>query len=104
MSKVGKKYNVEERILGLQPRDKAAMLVVNTKETFLLNVHQNRVYFPAERNAFVLDPQRGRRGVACKPAINSYFVYLTERLMKVTKVALNVISCFLLFSGTVYYV
>ena len=27
-------------ILGLQPRDKTAMLVVNTKETFLLNLHQ----------------------------------------------------------------
>ena len=41
-------------ILGLQPRDKAAMLVVNTQEIFLLNLHQNRVHFPAERNAFVL--------------------------------------------------
>ena len=56
-------------ILGLQPRDKAAMLVVNTKEIFLLNLHQNRVYFPAERNAFVLDHQHGRRDVTCKPAI-----------------------------------
>ena len=44
-------------ILGLQPRDKVAILVVNTKETFLLNLHQNRVHFPAERNAFVLDPK-----------------------------------------------
>ena len=32
------------------------MLVVNTKKTFLLNLHQNRVHFLAERNAFVLDP------------------------------------------------
>ena len=56
-------------ILGLQPRDKVAMLVVNTKETFLLNLHQNRVHFPAERNAFVLDHQHGRRDVNCKPAI-----------------------------------
>ena len=55
-------------ILGLQPRDKAAMLVVNTKEIFLLNLHQNRVHFPAERNAFVLDPQHDRRDVTCKPA------------------------------------
>ena len=38
-------------ILGLQPRDKAAMLVVNTKEIFLQNLHQNRVHFPAERNS-----------------------------------------------------
>ena len=56
-------------ILGLQPRDKAAMLVVNTKETFLPNLHQNRVHFPAERNAFVLDHLHGRRDVTCKPAI-----------------------------------
>ena len=56
-------------ILGLQPRDKAAMLVVITKEIFLLNLHQNRVHFPAERNAFVLDHQHGRRDVTCKPAI-----------------------------------
>ena len=56
-------------ILGLQPRVKAAMLVVNTKEIFLLNLHQNRVHFPAGRNAFVLDHQHGRRDVTCKPAI-----------------------------------
>ena len=56
-------------ILGLQPRDKAAMLVVNAKEIFLLNLHQNRVHFPVERNAFVLDHQHGRRDVTCKPAI-----------------------------------
>ena len=56
-------------ILGLQPRDKAAMLVVITKEIFLLNLHQNRVHFPVERNAFVLDHQHGRRDVTCKPAI-----------------------------------
>ena len=57
-------------ILGLQPRDKAAMLVVKTKEIFLLNLHQSRVHFLAERNAFVLDHQHGRRDVTCKPAID----------------------------------
>ena len=56
-------------ILGLQPRDKAAMLVVNTKKIFLQNLHQNRVHFPAERNSFVLDHQHGRRDVTCKPAM-----------------------------------
>ena len=45
------------------------MLVVKTKEIFLLNLHQNRVHFPAERHAFVLDHQHGRRDVTCKPAI-----------------------------------
>ena len=59
----------EGSILGLQPRDKAAMLVVKTKETLLPNLHQNRVHFPAERNAFVLDHQHGHRDVTCKPAI-----------------------------------
>ena len=53
----------------LQPRDKAAMLVVNTKEIFLLNLQQNRVHFPTERNAFVLDHQHGRLDVTCKPVI-----------------------------------
>ena len=59
-------------ILGLQPRDKAAMLVVNTKEIFLQNLHQNRVHFPAERNSFVFDHQHGRRDVTCKPAITCF--------------------------------
>ena len=45
------------------------MLVVNTKENFLLKLHQNRVHFPAERNAFALDHEHGRRDVTCKPAI-----------------------------------
>ena len=56
-------------ILGLQPRDKAAMLAVNTKEIFVLNLHQNRVHFRAERSSFVLYHQHGRRDVTCKPAI-----------------------------------
>ena len=56
-------------ILGLQSRDKAAMLVVKTKEFFWQNLYQNRIHFPAERNAFVFDPQHGRRDVTCKPAI-----------------------------------
>ena len=33
------------------------------------NLHENRVQFPEERNAFVLDHQHGRRDVTCKPAI-----------------------------------
>ena len=57
------------KILGLQPRDQAAMLVVNTREIFGQNLHQNRVHFPAERNTFVSDHQHGRRDVTCKPAI-----------------------------------
>ena len=66
-------------ILGLQPRDKAAMLVVNTKEIFLINLHQNRVQFPVERNAFVLDHQHGRRDVTCKPAIPQIYRRLNPR-------------------------
>ena len=45
------------------------MLVVNTKEIFWQILHQNGLHFPAERNAFVFDPQHGRRDVTCKPAI-----------------------------------
>ena len=33
------------------------------------NLHENRVQFPEERNAFVLDHQHSRRDVTCKPAI-----------------------------------
>ena len=36
---------------------------------FLKNLHENRVKFPGERNAFILVIQRGRRDVTCKPAI-----------------------------------
>ena len=42
-------------ILGLEPRDKAAMLVVHTIIFFSKNLHENGVYFPEERNAFVFD-------------------------------------------------
>ena len=69
----GRLFSRHSSILGLQPRDKGAILVVNTKEIFLLNLHQNRVHFPAERNAFVLNPQLGRRDVTCKPAIRTPF-------------------------------
>ena len=65
--------NWQAPILGLQPRDHAAMLVVNTKEIFGQNLHQNRVHFPAERNAFVFDHQHGRRDVTCKPAIPLFY-------------------------------
>ena len=34
---------------------------------FLKNLHENRVMFPEERNAFVLDHQDSRRDVTCKP-------------------------------------
>ena len=69
--------NQFDLILGLQPRDKAAMLVVNTKETFLLNLHQNRVHFPAERNAFVLYPEHGFRDATCKPTVQLLLAFTT---------------------------
>ena len=62
----------------MQPRNKAAMLVVYNRIFVLKNLHENRVYFPEERNAFVLDDQHGRPEVTCKPAIrgtNSYSSY-----------------------------
>ena len=42
-------------ILCLEPRDKAAMLVVHTIYFFSKNLHENGVYFPEERYAFVFD-------------------------------------------------
>ena len=80
-------HNLRKQILGLQPRDKAAMLVVKTKEIFLLNLHQNRVHFPAERNSFVLDHQHGRRDVACKPAISETFQVVSSCLQKINREA-----------------
>ena len=56
------------------------MLVVNTKEIFCQNLHQNRVHFPSERNAFVFDPQHGHRDVTGKPAIRVRTVKRTGRL------------------------
>ena len=56
-------------ILGLQPHGKAAMLDDNTIKFFLKNLRENRVKFPEERNAFVLDIQHGCLDVTCKPAI-----------------------------------
>ena len=58
------RYHVE--ILGLQPRDKAAMLGVSTIELF-----SRRIYMKIEReeNAFVLDDQDGRCDVTCKPEV-----------------------------------
>ena len=44
-------------ILRLQPRDKAAKLGVKTREFFLEEIRENRVWFLEERNAFVLDHQ-----------------------------------------------
>ena len=45
-------------ILGLRPRDKAAMMVVPW-----WSIRENRVKFPEERSAFVLNHQHGHRDV-----------------------------------------
>lgn len=47
-------------ILGLQPRDEAAMLVVK-KYSLLKNLHENGVKLQEERNAFVTSSP-------CKPS------------------------------------
>ena len=58
-------------ILGLQPRDKAAMLGVSTIELFSrrilmkIEVTSHRL----KRNGFVLDHQHGRCDVTCKPEV-----------------------------------
>ena len=48
--------------LGLQPRGKATMLGVNAMEFFWKNLHEKRVSFAKERNAFVLDHHYDRHG------------------------------------------
>ena len=80
------------------------MLVVNTKEIFLLNLHQNRGHFPAERVAFVLDHQHGRRDVSCKQAIDRqterYFTPLLENSEYKPWAAILSVDCSVhLFSG-----
>ena len=62
-------------ILGLQPRDKAAMLVVlvvNAIERLLEEFRRKWSLVPRGEKCFVLDQQHGRRDVTCKPAIR-YF-------------------------------
>ena len=52
------------------------------KKLFSKNLHENRVLFPEERNAFVLDHQHGRRDITCKPAISflsSYVPHFVQR-------------------------
>ena len=48
---------------------------------FWKNLHKNRVKFPEERNAFVLDHQFGRRDITCKPAIppSCFWSLITNR-------------------------
>ena len=55
--------------------------MVNTKDFFWQNLHQNRVHFPAERNAFVFYLQHDRRDVTSKPAIKTgRFLFHYDRL------------------------
>ena len=59
---------IRQAILGLQPRDKAAMLARGQHNRIL---QESTGYFPEERNAFVLDHQHGHHYVTCKTAILS---------------------------------
>ena len=44
---------------------------------FSKNLPENGVYFPEEKNAFVLPHQHSRRDVTCKPAIGRLFLSST---------------------------
>ena len=72
------------RILGLQPRDKAAMLGFKTIEVFSKNLHENRVWLPEKRNAFFLDHHQGRPYVTCKPAMK--FPWALKSLTNISSV------------------
>ena len=62
-------------ILGLQPRDKAAMLKVNTIAF---------VFSKREEKCSVLDHHHGRRDASCKPAIERFHSSRGQRLYKFT--------------------
>ena len=47
-------FKYSKHILGLQPLDMAAMLVINTIKIISKNLHENRVYFPEEGNVLFL--------------------------------------------------
>ena len=57
-------------ILGLQPRDTVAMLVINTTKIISKNLHETGVQFSDDRYVFVLDHQHGCHGlyITYKPA------------------------------------
>ena len=69
-------------ILSLQPRDKAAILMVNSKIFVSKTIIENGVYFPAERKAFVPDHQHGRHELRCKTVI---FIWKDKGPEKVVK-------------------
>ena len=48
-----------------------SMLDHNTTEFFAKDLHENKVQFPEERNAFVLDYQHGRRDVTCNQQLGT---------------------------------
>ena len=50
-------YRKHRRILGFQPRDKAAMLVVNTIQFFFAEFALKQSLAPSGENAIVLDHQ-----------------------------------------------
>ena len=50
-----------QTILGLQARDKAAMLMFNTISTLINTLNESGVKILEERNAFIFDPQHGGR-------------------------------------------
>ena len=61
-------------ILGLQPRDKAAMLVVNAIEFFLTRIYM-KIELSSQRREMLLfltptHHQNDRRDVTCKPAMS----------------------------------
>ena len=57
-------------VLGLQSDDKATMLVVNTINNVLKNLHENGFQFPEEiLNKSVRDHQHDRCDITCKPAM-----------------------------------
>ena len=71
-----KTRRLQYSILGLQLRDKAAML----GGQYNRNLHENRVKFPDDRITFILVHQHGCREDMCKPAIKLTIYLITAAI------------------------
>ena len=65
-------------ILGLQPRTRRPSWWSIQQNFFSKNVHENKVQFPEDRNAFVLDHQHGGCDFTSETS-NTNFAYTTQK-------------------------
>ena len=56
------------------------MLEVNTIQIISQNLHKNKVWFPAKRQAIILDHQHECHDLTCKPAIDTFFLFIFAKM------------------------